>query len=133
MTQPYEREASGHLLAQINHGMAVYDQEGTKIGTVKHVYLGATKEEDDKRGLGPATISPPESTEISLLEDLARALSPTAPVPEELRQRLLRHGFIRIDCTGIFTSDRYALAEQIAQVSADGVALEVKRDALLKR
>jgi hypothetical protein len=113
--------------------MASYDQEGKKIGTVKRVYLGAATGEADQRGLGPATPSASGSSETSLLEDFAKAVFSTEPVPEELRQRLLRHGFIRVDCTGIFTSDRYALSDQIAQVSDAGVALGVRRDALLQR
>ena len=131
--QPYDREESGNIFTQIYDGMAVYDPEGKKIGTVKRVYLGAVTEAADERGLGPATPSTPETSETSLLEDFAKAVSPTEPLPEELRQRLLRRGFIRIDCTGIFASDRYALSDQIAQVSDDRVTLGVTRDALLKR
>ena len=131
--QPHNREESGNFFTQIYDGMAVYDPEGKKIGTVKRVYLGAVTEAADERGLGAATTSAPEASESSLLEDFAKAISPTEPLPEELRQRLLRRGFIRIDCTGIFTSDRYALSDQIAQVSDDRVTLGAARDALLKR
>jgi hypothetical protein len=131
--QPHDREESGNIFTQIYDGMLVYDQEGKKIGTVKRVYLGAVTEAADERGLGPATTSAPRTSESSLLEDFAKAISPTEPLPEELRQRLLRQGFIQIDCTGIFTSDRYALSDQIAQVSDARVTLGVTRDALLKR
>jgi hypothetical protein len=82
--------------------------------------------------LGPATTTVAESSESSLLEDFAKSISPNDPVPKEMRQRLLRRGFIRIDCTGIFASDRYAIADQIANVSHDQVTLTTTREALLK-
>src|SRR5687768_5953160 len=48
----YDREESDNILTQIYDGMAVYDPEGKKIGTVKRVYLGAVTEAADERGLG---------------------------------------------------------------------------------
>jgi hypothetical protein len=134
MTQPqYHRQESENILTQIYEGMTVYDPEGGKIGTVKHVRFGAATEEADERGLGPATTADSGSSETSLFEDFAKAISPNKPLPEELAQRLLRRGFIRIDCTGIFASDRFAMSNQIAHVSDDQVTLGVTRDALLKR
>jgi hypothetical protein len=131
--QPNDRQESQQLLTRIYEGMTVYDPEGTKIGTVKGVYLGAVSPDADERGLGSATTSDPGSPETSLLEDFARTISPTEPFPEELRQRLLREGFIRIDCSGIFTADRYAMPDHIAQVVDDQITLRVTRDDLLKR
>lgn len=131
--QPCNREESNHILAQIYEGMTVYDHEGRKIGTVQHVRLGAVTAAADERGLGPATTAAPERAETSLIEGFVKAVAPNDPIPDELRQRLLRHGFIRIDCTGILASDRYAMPDQITQVSEDQVTLGVARDALLKR
>ena len=131
--QPCNREESNNILGQIYEGMSVYDHEGSKIGTVKQVRFGAVTEAADERGLGPATTALPERAETSLIEGVAKAISPNDPIPDELRQRLLRHGFIRIDCTGILASDRYAMPDQITQVSEDQVTLGVARDALLKR
>jgi hypothetical protein len=130
---PHNREESGNILTQIYEGMTVYDREGSMVGTVKDMHFGAVTEEADERGLGPATPSASGSSETSLLEDFAKAISPNEPVPEELRERLLRRGFVRIDCTGIFTADRYAMPDQIAHVFDDRVTLAVTRDALLKR
>ena len=131
--QPIERKKDNNILNRIYEGMAIYDHVGAKVGTVKEVYLGSVTAAVDERGLGPATASEPGGTETSLLEDFAKAVSPTEPLSEELRQRLLRRGFIRIDCTGIFAADRYATPEQIAQVSKDHVTLQVERNDLLKR
>jgi hypothetical protein len=133
MTQHvYNQQKNDAILTQIYEGMSVYDPKGSKIGTVNQVRFGAVTSEAEERGLGPATTATVERSERSLLEDFARSISPNEPVPDELRQRLLRRGFIRIDCTGIFTSDRYAMSDQIAHVSGSQVTLKTTRDALLK-
>jgi hypothetical protein len=128
--QPFEQDE--RQLTQVYEGMGVYDTQGKKIGTVRHVYLGAVTEEEDDRGLGPATVSSPERSEHSLIEDFMRAVSPHEPVPDPLRQRLLRHGFIRINASGLFTSDRYAMPDQIASVADDRITLRVAREDLMK-
>lgn len=113
--------------------MSVYDQKGDKIGTVKEIYLGAVSATDDERGLGPATPSAPGSMDKTPMRRFIDAVSPNQPVPEPLRQRLLRHGFIRIDTSGLLTADRYATPDQIAGVTDDRVELRVTRDDLVKR
>ncbi len=65
------------------------------------------------------------------LRPLATALSPADPLPREVIERLRQQGFIRIDSAGLFASDRYATAEQIASVSHEGVRLAVSGDELL--
>jgi hypothetical protein len=121
----------GGILNQIYEGMTVYDQEGEKLGTVRRVYLGAVSTEDDERGFGPATTSAGEPAGSALLEDFAQIFAPD-PIPEPMRARLLRRGFIRIDTTGLFAADRYAMPEQIASVSGDRITLRVTREELIK-
>lgn len=130
---PFERHQSSHLLTQIYEGMPVYDRTGQKIGTVEFVYLGAVSEETSLHGGGPATASSPGRTESSLIEDFAKAIAPQDRLPEALRERLLRQGFIRIGSTGLFTADRYVMPEQIDSVSGDHIVLHGTRDDLLKR
>jgi len=131
--QPFEQHHNSRILTQIYERMTVYDRAGDKIGTVEHVYLGAVSEEADKHGGGRGTASSPGRSESSLIEDFARAIFPADQVPEPLRQRLLRHGFIRIDSTSLFAADRYVMPDQIADVSEDRVTLRVTRDELIKR
>jgi len=131
--QPFEPQHASRILTRIYEGMTVYDRTGDKIGTVEHVYLGAVSEEADMRGGGPGTASSPGKSESSLIEDFARAIFPADQVPEPLRQRLLRHGFIRINSTGLFAADRYVMPDQIADVSEDRVTLRAIRDELIKR
>jgi hypothetical protein len=131
--QPFEEPQGSRILTQIYEGMTVYDRTGDKIGTVEHVYLGAVSKEADMRGGGPGTASAPGRSDSWVIEDFARAIFPADQVPEPLRQRLLRHGFIRIDSTGLFAADRYVMPDQIAEVSEDRVNLRVSRDELIKR
>jgi PRC-barrel domain len=130
--QPFEPPYGNRLLTEIYEGMTVYDRAGEKIGTVEHVYLGEMSNEVDKRGGGPVTAPSPGRGESSLIEDVANAIFPSNQVPETLRQRLLRHGFMRIDSTGLFAADRYVMPDQIADVSKDRVRLRVTRDELIK-
>jgi hypothetical protein len=133
MSQPlFEPQYGNRLLTQIYEGMTVYDRAGEKIGTVEHVYLGEVSNEVNKRGGGPVTAPSPGRGESSLIDDVATAIFPSDQVPETLRQRLLRQGFMRIDSTGLFAADRYVMPDQIADVSEDRVTLRVTRDELIK-
>jgi len=131
--QPSEEGKGSRLLAQVYEGMNVYDRTGGKIGTVEYVYLGAVGEDADTYGVGPATASGTGGRESSLIEDFAQAFSPGDHIPETLRNRLQRHGFLRINSTGLFAADRYVMPDQIADVSGDRVSLRVTRDELIKR
>jgi len=113
--------------------MTVYDRTDQKIGTVERVHFGAVSQEAATHGGGPATTASPGAHESSLIGDFAKAIFPADEVPEPLRQRLLRYGFIRIDSTGLFAADRYVTPDQIAGVSEDRVTLRVTRDELIKR
>jgi hypothetical protein len=53
-------------------------------------------------------------------------------LPEELRERLLMHGFIKVDSAKLFGADRYVMMDQIAKVEKSGVHLKVDSDELLK-
>ena len=129
---PFEPPYGNRLLTQIYEGMTVYDRAGKKIGTVEHVYLGELSNEVDKRGGGPVTAPSPGRGESSLIEDVARAIFPSDQVPETLRERLLRQGFLRIDSAGLFAADRYVMPDQIADVSEGRITLRVTHDELIK-
>ena len=131
--QPFEEETWPKIMAQIHEGMTVYDRDGDKIGTVRKVYLGTVSEAQDDRGLGAATTDAPALEENSLLDGFFKALAAVNPVPEPVRQRLLRQGFIQINTSGILAADRYATPDQIEGVSDDSVSLRVPYDALMKR
>lgn len=128
----FESGQASRLLQQIYEGMAVHDQMGDKIGTVEYVYLGELPEVDEPFGQGQFAPSTTDDSEGSLIEEFARAIVLTEQVPDIWRERLLSHGFIRINSTGLFTADRYVMPAQIASVAGDRVVLCVSRDRLIK-
>ena len=119
------------ILEEVRKGMTVCDPSGAEIGTVEFVHL--TEEDPSTPGSEPATVSPAERQQsyspVGYIADAFR----TDEVPEPLRERLLRHGFIRVDAAGLFAADRYVLRDQIASVSGDRVTLTVGEDELVKR
>ena len=132
--QAPEYEQKGNVLNLIREGMEVYDRNDKEIGKVEGVYLGEVTEAENEMGEGAATADeyemPPDDT---LLTDLARAIAPEDEIPDELRERLRREGFVRIDGAGIFNADRYVLPEQIKAVSGNRVLLRTTYDKLIKR
>jgi hypothetical protein len=120
------------ILNQVREGMRVCDNAGNEIGTVRRVFLGAVSDETSDRGGGPATASTPELRDDTLIDYVAKAFA-DEPLPEVLRERLLRQGFIHIDTHGLFASDRFALPDQIELVADDCVRLRLTKDELIER
>jgi hypothetical protein len=67
-----------------------------------------------------------------LVESIAKVFEPDK-LPETLRDRLLRHGFIRVNGAGLFNADRYILPDQIASVSDKTVRLKISQSDLIKQ
>lgn len=135
MTQkPLEATQKQSVLKNVHKGMEVKDSHDNRIGTVKDIYFGADSDEMKKHGAGAATAPDPSVRENSLVEDVARGLFDVDGdnLPEEMRQRLINEGYIRIDTAGLFRSDRFILPEQIARVHDEHVHLNVSKDDLLK-
>ena len=120
------------ILNQIHENMRVCDSIGEEIGRVREVFLGAVADTANQRGRGPATASTPEMRDETLVDQIAESFA-DAPLPEVLRERLLREGFIRIDSNGLFASDRFALPDQIESVSDDCVQLRLAKAELIER
>jgi hypothetical protein len=128
----FESEQVDPILVQVYEGMTVYDQTGHMIGTVAYVYLGEVAESPERCGYNERTPSALTSSEESLIEEFAKAILLTERISDLWRERLLSYGFIRINSSGLFSSDRYALPLQIAGVAEGCVLLGVDRDELLK-
>src|SRR5438552_2146427 len=92
----FAKDEGSNILALVRERMDVLDANGDRIGRVRNLYMGAGSEEVLKEGRGPATASVPPDTEHTLLDDFARALGGDVDMPETLRNRLLREGYIRI-------------------------------------
>jgi hypothetical protein len=121
------------VLSRIRDGMDVYDRENEHIGTVDEVHFGAATDTQLQRGTGPVTTTPADKPGgDSLIGAIVESINPSE-VPQELEERLMSTGYIRLDSAGLFASDRYVTPDQIATFVDDKVYLSVKRDELIKR
>jgi hypothetical protein len=134
MTQkPLDSSKPQSVLKNVREGMEVYDSNGEKVGSVRTLYFGADSDEMRRYGAGAATAPNPNMREDSLVEDVAEAIfTDNDDLPKEMRQRLVNEGYLRIDTAGLFRSDRFVFAEQIAAVRGDQVHLKVSREDLLE-
>jgi hypothetical protein len=115
-------------LESVTEGMKVFDSHNHEIGKVDYVKLVET----DAAGQPlTADVEELDDRNESLIENLAEAFA-TDEVPEEIQQRLLHDGFVRMDADGIFAADRYILPEQISSVAGDRIILKVTKSDLQK-
>jgi hypothetical protein len=122
------QETQENVLAQIQKGMHVYDQNGKGVGKVEYVQFG--DENPDQPGIETVTAQRPPEPGDELMAKALEAVKAEDREPEVLRARLVRYGFVRVD-PGILRSDRYILSNQIARVSGSRVELSVPRDQLI--
>lgn len=116
-------------LRDVHEGMKVFDFDHHEIGKVDWVRFGADNPATPElEAAAPAE----EPEDDSVIDILARAFR-ADDIPEELRERLLEEGFVRIDADGLFAGERYVMPEQISSVDSDGIVLKVKKDELFKR
>jgi hypothetical protein len=116
------------MMAAIKEDMDVYDIEDNKIGTVEAIHFG--DEDLAQAGAETASAKRPTDEQNDLAEAFREVLSSTNALPEEIRERLIRFGFVKVDA-GLLRSDRLVLADQIAAVTDDRVRLKVGADDLI--
>lgn len=115
------------ILTEIHNGMEVYARDGQKVGKVTLVIFG--QENPSTLGVDTVGVDNRDPMGGNIIEDIARAFNPN-DVPEVVRARLLRRGFIRVD-PGLLASDRYIITDQIAGVKGDRVELNINKDELI--
>jgi hypothetical protein len=128
-TPIFDTSHEGSILERVQEGMHVVDADGEEVGKVEHVFLGDVGPSGQERGQGPATASEPDVMRDSFFDQLAQGLRDDN-LPETVRNRLLRGGFLRLG-GGLLGRDRYIMPEQIADVSGERVTLKTTRDELL--
>jgi hypothetical protein len=127
--EPEERTMQT-LPRDVHKGMRVFDRTNMEIGKVEDFRFS---ENEDQPDVEPADLDAADRQhDRSLLENIADVFAPDE-LPEVLRERLLREGYIRLDAKGLFAADRYILPEQIASANGDSLRLAVTRDELMKR
>lgn len=117
MTDPVESQ----IINQVREGMRVVDVTGEDLGTVELVQMGdpeAVTVQDD------ALHEPGD-----VIRDVFGVGEPD--VPEPLRSRLLRSGYVKIDGPGWIDTDRYVTADVIGGITGETVTLTVAKDHLL--
>lgn len=116
-------------LTQIHEGMEVYDSAGDKLGTVDMIKMS---DEIPNNGI-PEQVSVDSEIEkdTSVFHELIKIFR-SDDVPEEIYERLLQKGFVRVDSAHLFSSDRYFTPEQISSVSNEEISLSVAKDDLIK-
>lgn len=112
----------------VEQGMRVFDREHHEIGKVEWVQFG----DDDPDTTEIEANGPSAGRDDNTLVDVIAKAFTTDNVPEELRDRLVHQGFVRIDANGLFAADRYVMPEQIDSVSGDEVTLNVTKQQLIK-
>ena len=121
---------TANTLRFVEAGMKVFDREHHEIGKVEYVRFG----DDDPDTPEPeaSTISDLGERNETIIGNIAKAFVVDA-LPDEVQERLLHQGFVRIDANGLFAADRYIMPGQIDSVSGEGLMLNVTRDQLVKR
>jgi hypothetical protein len=112
-------------LNAVQRGMHVVDANGEDVGKVDMIRMGdpsaATTEGN--------TAMTPRPLDL-VAEAIGGEQEPD--VPEPLRSRLVRSGYLKLDSAGLLAADRYVPAEYVRGVDADRVRLSVRRDELIK-
>lgn len=121
--------AENQRLNQAKEGMTVFDLNRDRIGTVAYVRLSA--EDPQTPGAETVTADQPADNRPALVEELAEALNGDQEFPDEVRQYLLRNGFIRVNA-GLFQADFYIAGNQISDVTGDHIYLKVLADSLIR-
>ncbi len=108
--------------------MTVLDKDDQKLGTVEQIQFG--DEDLERPGAETQSATEPGKKENTLVDNIQEALMMDQPLPADIRARLLRYGFIKVD-TGLVGSDCFVIADQIAGVTGDNVKLSVAKDDLI--
>jgi hypothetical protein len=117
---------------RIEKGMKVYDSTDAHIGSVEDFRISDDDPATAEVEAAGLNAEDRDGRPTTLVGALADTLAPGEDLPEELRERLLQEGYIRIDGAGLFASDRYVTLDQVARVEADRVVLSVPKSALVK-
>ena len=124
MQSPQDRVFGTGPISQVREGMRVEDAAGVEVGRVEEVRMG-----------DPGVNEPAREPPSGLIGAAAEAFVPgerEPDVPDPLRARLRRSGYIKIDGPNLLDADRYVSAERVREVSGDRVRLSVRREDLIK-
>jgi len=113
-------------LSAVHEGMHVIDAAGHDVGRVQFVQMGDAE---------AVTTAGNDDRPRELVSQIAEAVLPDErepDVPEPLRSRLRRSGYIKIDGPDLLDTDRYVASNRVREVADDRVRLSVRREELAK-
>lgn len=114
---------------QIKEGMKVYTDTNDELGVVEYVKFG--DEDLNHPGAETSTSSETGDDSTDIFKALARALVDDDNLPEEVRSRLERYGYLRLDTTQLFESDYYVPFNLISHIEGDKVFIKANKDELV--
>jgi hypothetical protein len=119
----FDDKTAERRLEQVRAGMHVVDAAGEDVGRVDFVQMGDPQAD---------TTAGNEAKQAGAFDLVARALGGEREpeVPEPLRSRLVRSGYLKLDGANLLDADRYVPAEYVSSVAQDRVQLTVRREAL---
>ncbi len=105
--------------------MHVIDATGEDVGSVDAIHMGDAS---------AVTTAGNEDLQPTLLDRVAESLGTEAEpdVPEPLRSRLIREGYLKLDSSRLLDADRYVPADYVRGISGDRVQLSVRREELVR-
>ena len=113
-------------ITRIQQGMRVVDAVGDEIGKVEYVQDGDPQ---------AVTLAGNEHRPTDMADEIVQAVVPDQEepdVPDPLRTRLRRTGYVKIGGHGLLGHDRYVSSEQVGSVTNDEVRLSVRKSALIR-
>jgi hypothetical protein len=127
---------STNVLTRVYKGQKVYDLHGKPIGIVDEVVMGGVQASaDNVEHSGSVPVAPQVNISGSgaSIANIQYVDNLDANLPEELRDHLLRGGFLRVkpqDVTA--TTDYYVMPGQIQRVGEDNIRLTLPIDQVIK-
>lgn len=119
------------ILENVHEGMDVYDADNKLLGKIDGLYLGEASLQSSEIGDVPATVSAPRPASDAMIAVIQRVFGKDE-LPQEVKERLLQHGFVHVNVPGLLAHNRYVMPEQITQVTNEGIVLRATRAQLLK-
>ena len=110
------------LLNEIREGMAVFDKQDNRVGNVVLAFSGEG-EYVAEANFGMEAAAP----------DVQEAVD-SDRLPDEVRERLLSYGFIKLSTGGLFPGTRFVTPTQVSDVDIENnrLSLSVEGSELLK-
>lgn len=112
-------------LVQVHEGMHVVDASGAEVGRVQLVQMGDPQAQTVSDTDKPRDI-------IGVMGEAVFPNEREPDVPEPLRSRLQRSGYIKIDGPDLLDTDRYVASDRVREVAEDRVRLSVRKDQLAR-